>query len=193
MGPPNRRTLLLEAASRLLVRYGPQKTTIGDIAREAGIGVGSVYLEFENKDAILKAIATDRYSLVLRAIEHAWGMDGSPADRLRRAIEARFDSFVSAARAGHHAAELLHCGHCSAVLASFEEFKRRELELFERIIQEGCDTGAFRRGEPRALARALLLAYSAFSPPGVLGREADGLRSEIASVHDLVFCGLLAR
>lgn len=47
---------VLEAAGRLFGRWGYDKTSVGDIACEAGISKGAVYLEFPNKDALLKAV-----------------------------------------------------------------------------------------------------------------------------------------
>ncbi|MBZ0187832.1 MAG: TetR/AcrR family transcriptional regulator [Candidatus Obscuribacterales bacterium] len=52
----NRTEVVLVAARELFGRYGFEKTTIEDIAREAGIGKGSVYLEFPTKQDILMAI-----------------------------------------------------------------------------------------------------------------------------------------
>lgn len=43
---------ILEVAATLFERYGYKKTTIEDIAQEAGIGKGSVYLRFSSKEEI---------------------------------------------------------------------------------------------------------------------------------------------
>ncbi|HEV2580965.1 MAG TPA: helix-turn-helix domain-containing protein [Ktedonobacteraceae bacterium] len=50
-GPPDQpdeRTLraerLLDVAAALLVRWGYRKTTLDDVAREAGVGKGTIYL-----------------------------------------------------------------------------------------------------------------------------------------------------
>jgi AcrR family transcriptional regulator len=43
---------ILEVAATLFERYGYKKTTIEDIAQEAGIGKGSVYLRFASKEEI---------------------------------------------------------------------------------------------------------------------------------------------
>lgn len=57
--PPDERTLraerLLDAASALLVRYGYRKTTIDDVAREAGVGKGTIYLHWKDKNALFRA------------------------------------------------------------------------------------------------------------------------------------------
>lgn len=51
-----RRQQLLDSASVLFSRWGFDKTSMDDIAREAGISKGAVYLEFPNKDALFKAV-----------------------------------------------------------------------------------------------------------------------------------------
>ena len=52
----DRRQRLLESAASLFSRWGFDKTSVDDIAREAGISKGAVYLEFPNKDALFKAV-----------------------------------------------------------------------------------------------------------------------------------------
>ena len=47
---------ILNAASELIVHYGFDKTTVSDIAREAGISKGAIYLHFDSKDALFEAL-----------------------------------------------------------------------------------------------------------------------------------------
>jgi AcrR family transcriptional regulator len=51
-----RRERLLDAAARLFARWGFAKTSVAEIAREAGISKGAVYLEFPDKEAVLQAV-----------------------------------------------------------------------------------------------------------------------------------------
>ncbi len=46
------REAILDAVGRLLLKYGYRKMTVEDIAREAGIGKGSVYLHFPSKEEV---------------------------------------------------------------------------------------------------------------------------------------------
>ena len=66
--PDNRRERLLDAAAELFVRHGFDKTTVADVAREAGVGKGSVYLHFESKEALLEALMLRE----LYALSEAW-------------------------------------------------------------------------------------------------------------------------
>lgn len=52
----NRRTDILDSAQKLFAEKSFEKTTIDDIAKYSGIGKGSVYLDFKNKDDILHGI-----------------------------------------------------------------------------------------------------------------------------------------
>ncbi len=46
---------LLDVATRLLVRWGYRKTTIDDVAREAGVGKGTIYLHWKDKNDLFRA------------------------------------------------------------------------------------------------------------------------------------------
>ena len=46
---------LLDAATTLLVRWGYRKTTIDDVAREAGVGKGTIYLHWKDKNDMFRA------------------------------------------------------------------------------------------------------------------------------------------
>lgn len=49
----DKREAIIEAARDLFAKQGYEETTIAEIARAAGVGVGTVYLYFENKRQIL--------------------------------------------------------------------------------------------------------------------------------------------
>jgi AcrR family transcriptional regulator len=56
---PDQRALreerLLDVAAALLVRWGYRKTTIDDVAREAGVGKGTIYLHWKDKNELFRA------------------------------------------------------------------------------------------------------------------------------------------
>lgn len=45
---------IFAATERLLVKFGYDKTTVSDIAKEAGISKGAVYLHFSSKDELIE-------------------------------------------------------------------------------------------------------------------------------------------
>jgi AcrR family transcriptional regulator len=188
-----RKQALLEAAQRLFHRYGPHKTTIGDIARAAGVGVGTVYLEFPNKDAILLELSEAGHRSVLHAIEAAWSSPGPADERLRRALRARTEAFVALARHGVHGADLLHCKSCAPISKAHRAFRAAEEELFAAFLMQGAREGVFSVKRPAVAARALMWAYETFSPPALFLRDERELLRDLSLLHELAFAGLLTR
>jgi AcrR family transcriptional regulator len=47
---------ILDAAETLLLRWGFRKTTIDDVAREAGVGKGTIYLHWKDKNELFRAV-----------------------------------------------------------------------------------------------------------------------------------------
>jgi AcrR family transcriptional regulator len=47
---------ILNAASDLIAHYGYDKTTVSDIAHEAGVSKGTIYLHFNSKDDLFEAL-----------------------------------------------------------------------------------------------------------------------------------------
>src|SRR4051794_35773379 len=114
-----RREQILQAAERLLEHYGPQKTTVADVAREAGIGVGSVYLEFPSKEAIIEALSRARHEAVLEAMRAvAKQPDSSWSERLATMMQTRLEAYLAQASGGAHARDLFHCANPAVKSAS---------------------------------------------------------------------------
>ena len=53
---------LLDAAEVCLAQFGPQKTSMEDVARAAGMSRATVYRYFENRDALLLGVASRQAS-----------------------------------------------------------------------------------------------------------------------------------
>ena len=51
-----RPTRILEAAGRLMTRYGFDKTTVDEIAKEAGVSKGAIYLVWPGKEELVDAL-----------------------------------------------------------------------------------------------------------------------------------------
>ena len=51
-----RKEEILDTFEKMAAQFGLDKITMRDIAEEVGISVGSIYLDFENKEALLEAI-----------------------------------------------------------------------------------------------------------------------------------------
>jgi len=73
--PADKRRQILDAAIRVFARQGFHSTRVADIADEAGVAYGLVYHYFKSKEEVLNELFSERWSLLLAAIEEADATD----------------------------------------------------------------------------------------------------------------------
>ena len=166
---------------------------MADVAREASIGVGSVYLEFPSKDALIEALSRGRYDAVLASMRAAATAEGAPCgERLSGVFEARTRGFLSMLDSGAHACDLLHCGS-EAVKSAKTGYHDGERALLEGLLREGVASGELSVVDVEATVRTLLRAYSSFEPPWIARTPVDRVLADVAAMSTLVQRGLLKR
>jgi AcrR family transcriptional regulator len=191
MSSDERRNVILQAAGRLFEHYGHGKTTMADVAREAGIGVGTVYLEFASKEAIVEALSLSSHVAVLAAMRAAALRTDDHATRLGAVLIARTETFLALRRKGQHACDLLHCAS-GAVHVAREHFRNEEGLLFDELIFAGQEAGAFGAMDPTRAAMLIQRAFVSLTPPLLPEGDEEALRLA-ADLTDLVLRGLVAR
>lgn len=68
---PDRRTQILEAAVVCFAKHGFHQASMHDISAEAGISVGLIYRYFENKEAVISAMAARHKEEIHEVVERA--------------------------------------------------------------------------------------------------------------------------
>src|SRR3982750_139026 len=87
--PKNLPDRILDAADRLLARYGYQKMTIDDLAREVGIGKGTVYLHFRSKEEIVLCRVDRVVQRLVAQLSRIAGSDAPPENKIRTMLLLR--------------------------------------------------------------------------------------------------------
>jgi TetR/AcrR family fatty acid metabolism transcriptional regulator len=141
--PPDKRRLILDAAIRVFARQGFHSTRVSDIADEAGVAYGLVYHYFKSKDEVLNELFSERWSLLLAAIDEADREETSAREKLAAVASFIVESYrhdpdmmkvivVEVTRAANsfgrtHLAEI-----------------RRAYEMIAKIVADGQDSKEFR-------------------------------------------------
>jgi TetR/AcrR family transcriptional regulator, cholesterol catabolism regulator len=79
---PARRRKILEAAKRFFTRLGFKATNLEAIAAEAGCAKGALYLEFEDKETLLREVARDTFAAIRARFDAEVLPIDSPLERL---------------------------------------------------------------------------------------------------------------
>ena len=191
------RDLILDATDRLLARFGYRKMTVEDIAAEAGIGKGTIYLHFNSKeevvlshvDRIVDRLKQQHLAVIARSKHTA-------LERIRQMLLARvlfrFDSIQHYTQSLNDLLAALRPGLLARRARYFEE----EAQIFAEVLAEGRASGEFEIENDLAAARAMLEATNGLLPYSLstneLG-ERDEVERRTSAIADLLLRGLLSR
>lgn len=194
--PNTNRDRILDAAERLLGRFGYRKMTIDDIAAEAGIGKGTVYLSFPSKEELVLSTVDRIVDRACAAMKREAARGLAAPTTLRAMLRVRID--VRLAAVSEYSAsmnDLLASIRASLLVRRARHFEL-EGELLAGVIRRGQEAGEITFGAPRTLARALVLATNAFLPYALSRDElgdARRIRRDSGVVIDVVVNGISAR
>ncbi len=141
--PIDKRRNILDAAVHVFASEGFHATRVSDIADEAGVAYGLVYHYFKSKDEVLNELFTERWSLLLAAIDEADQGSGTPREKLSAVAAFIVDSY-------RHEPELMKVIIVEVTRAanSFGRTHlpqiRRAYDSITKIVADGQAAGAFR-------------------------------------------------
>jgi AcrR family transcriptional regulator len=149
--PVDRRRQILDAAIRVFARQGFHSCRVSDIADEAGVAYGLVYHYFKSKDEVMNELFTERWSLLLTAIEEVDGRDVPAREKLDAVAGFIIDSY-------RHDRELMQVIIVEVTRAA-NSFGRTHLpeinrayEMIAKIVSDAQADGQFRRDIDPVLA-----------------------------------------
>ncbi len=188
---------LASAALELFVERGFAATRLDDVAKRAGVSKGTLYLYFDSKDELFKAIV--REGIVPRFVEFEERMrsyEGSSADLMRLLVKTWWQKIGATKLAGISKLMISEAGNFPE-LAKFyhDEVIVRGLAIFKVAIQRGIDSGEFRPMElehtPHICAAPVLMLMlwrNSFDLCGAQGMDPE----TYLDIHtDLLVRGLL--
>ncbi len=137
---------LAAAALELFVERGFAATRLDDVAKRAGVSKGTLYLYFDSKEDLFKAVIREGYVAPIAEAEHLlldW--DGTSADLIREILLRWWLQVGATTQAGMTKLIIAEAGNFPE-LAKFyhDEVIQRVHALFERAIQRGVERGEFR-------------------------------------------------
>jgi AcrR family transcriptional regulator len=189
-GDPTVRERFLRSAEKHLCLYGYAKTTISELASEAGFSKAYVYKFFPSKQAIAEAICGGRLDAIMSGAELATHHANSAPIRLRTLYRFIAAALLSMWNKEQRMFELLSLAttekwHCGIAFHS-----RLRLAIHE-IIRNGRDAGEFERETPLdETSDAVARTMTAVIHPFVIKERLDGVFGDLSDVIGLVLRSL---
>ncbi len=191
--PTNTRDAILDAAGVLLGRYGYHKTTMDDLATEAGIARRTLYLHFRCKDDIFLARIDRVVERLLAEERRVAGGEGDALERLQRLIVLRVQYRLDVVKDYTKSLDEIFAALRAPYLERRASWSSAEAAVLSRVLEQGREQGLMAFEDANETARALIAATNALIPYSLSTKEL-GSRREIertlARVVDLLVNGL---
>jgi AcrR family transcriptional regulator len=165
--PEERKQELIDAAQRLFLTKGYERTAVSDIVREVNIAQGTFYYHFRSKNDILEEVARKSIASLVEKISEIAERGGDDAlDKLNELL----DEIAGYANSNRELAVFSHLENNLIIHNKLTRIAVAGLvPLLTRIIQQGKSEGIFTASHPTETAEFIFLAMTEiFHDPGIM-------------------------
>jgi AcrR family transcriptional regulator len=153
-----KRAQILNLAKKRFERFGFNKTTVDEIARDASISKRTLYQEFENKEKILEELFMFEALSVRKAILNQINKITKPTEKLQTYVRLALKYLDQ----NPFIVSVLHDE--SGFFAPFLKDKPHIIEegieeIFVGILKEGVQKGVFRKMDQKVVGHCIFLLF----------------------------------
>jgi TetR/AcrR family fatty acid metabolism transcriptional regulator len=192
--PPRaaKRERILRAAVEVFARTGYFNAKVSEVAREAGVADGTIYLYFQGKEDLLVTIFREHtHAFLADAKQAIEGVDDA-AERIRRLVRHHLSVLGSdRSLAVVFQVELRHSLKFMSLFSKNEVAEY--LELLRTVVDQGQTDGSFRSNvHPQLVAKSIFGMLDEMVTSWILSEKEYRLDDQSEALADLVLRGLAA-
>ena len=190
MRDPDKPQQIIDAAVRVFARNGFYHSRVSDIAREAGIASGTIYLYFRTKDEILVTLFREKMASFVAALRTEIAREREPEAKIRRLVRRHFEVLEADPDLAEVMQVELRQGQKFFRGASAHEVSAY-FELIGSILRDGVAAGVFRNDLPVKIATKMLFgAMDQMTTSWVLGKRGYRLADAAEPVANIFLKGV---
>ncbi len=189
-----RRREILAAARAVFSRHGYWRSTMEDVAAEAGLAKGTLYLYFHNKEEIYFAALEEELRKIQARVQAQVARQTEPRARLQAWVETALacaeehrDFFKIFFSEFNH----LFFSPLSALEGRLRRLYMTGIKTVEQILEEGMRRGVFRRTEPRKTALLVIDLVRGLVEARLLGWSRSRLERDTEFLLRFVIRGIV--
>ncbi|MFC1877496.1 TetR/AcrR family transcriptional regulator [Thermodesulfobacteriota bacterium] len=194
-----RRQQILVAAKKLFSRKGFNKATMEDIAAEAELSPGTLYVYFKNKDELFASLSLRILQFLILRIEEAQkNGNANPEQLLENLAEALYDVYKFDPQM------IIYLCHLQSretledlspeLLLMLKGLLRKSIHAIADILEEGIKNGIVVNRPPTVLADMLLALFSGIvlwdTSKEIIYKEKDNLKQKLGCAFECFFQGI---
>lgn len=188
-----KRELILKVAEKIFAKHGYKKTSVDEIASEARVSKGAIYLYFKSKEEIFETLVKRHVERLWRAIKAAADGQSDPREKIRKATLAKVKYLQKLATLKGITKKLFDEVK-SIIESEMRKLEEKEVELLTQILLEGERKNLFVKiPEVRLVAYALVKTFGELNIPWIFAKKRVDTRKKVDILMGLLFEGIEAR
>ena len=194
-----RRGQIMDAAKKVFSAKGFNRATMEEIASEAELSPGTLYLYFKNKEELHTSLSINILQFLTRELKSFVDRDDMGAEEKLHALK---DAFIMVYE--HDPLVLINLFHLQSgetlknlsgdALESIKKTSAEALSTITSIVKEGIEQGVFVERHPVALADILWATYSGVvlwvDSKRLLNNDKDFVKQTLEMAFEIIVQGL---
>jgi len=183
-----------DAAMRVIARKGMAAATMQEIAEEAGVAKGTIYLYFRDRDELVEKTFETAITQLLGKVERALESESTVEQKIRAAIAAKFAFFRENREffrlyiqlrlpEGDAQQQRRHKRTC-------EPQYRSSVARFAEILQAAMDRGEIRRFDSHRLALFIVEGSNAIVVERVMEETSPSEQDDVEFLTQVILGGI---
>jgi AcrR family transcriptional regulator len=186
-----------EATMRVIARKGMAAATMQEIAEEAGVAKGTIYLYFRDRDELVEKTFENAITELHARMDEAMSAEVSFADKLRKILAAKMRFF-------EENREFFRLYMSLRFPEGSPQQQRRQkrtcapqyqsrVDQFAKLLEDGMDAGEIRRMDPRRLALFLIEGSNAVTIERVMEETPPPEQEDVELIASALLDGIAIR
>jgi AcrR family transcriptional regulator len=194
-----RRQQIIVAAKRVFSEKGFNKATMEDIAKEAELSPGTLYLYFKNKEELYASLSLRILQYLHIRVTHVNEETTlSPEEKLKALMEAMYDVYdfdpLIIINMFHLQSSETLKNLSDTLLEEIKDLSQKSIGAIAKIFEEGIDKGLYIDRHPVALADIFWSMFSGVvlweASKKIISEDKDYLKSTLATAFELFERGI---
>jgi len=175
----NKRRHIIETAVKLFSEQPFHKVRLDDVAEAAGVGKGTVYIYFKNKEELYYNLVYEGFAGMVDQLHVQVNKPGlNPAGKLRTIVAGIVEHFI----AHPQFFDVLRTVGVPDASSSWDHKRKECADLIDQVIREGIAAGEFSDSHPERTGLYLMAMVRAVMLYGPKAQDKEDLTEHIVSV-----------
>jgi TetR/AcrR family acrAB operon transcriptional repressor len=183
------RRAIQEAVVNLVTRTGTRKVTMDQVAAEAGMSKGCLYIHFRNKKELLESVKTASFKPLGDLVQEILKGSLEPNQKIESIVYQLFSYFDENRGLFRFLLEEREIAQSQAMRQKNSRY-RNFVERIAKVLDDGVATGMFRHMDSKKVASIFIEAMIAMTARRLLEESPGPLDEDVRLLIQVLFRGI---